>query len=214
MEPSWDGCRTRLSGWLAWLLGESCSCFTPGKGTGKHQPRISVVQDTGPQPSAAQGFHLCQPQAGTSSAPSLSPALWDSLRRGCGWAERAIAGQQSQVLVLALAKALPGAACTRSGTGVETPVLVYNRTHTDWEIGPGSPCPTLSPAPTPSAAKKCFQTCRLNTFFVHFRLFTLYPTSLGSSNIFPSFDRSISQRVFIGWDAFLTKLLLSYITQI
>lgn len=42
MEPSWDGCRTRLSGWLAWLLGESCSCFTPGKGTGKHKPCIST----------------------------------------------------------------------------------------------------------------------------------------------------------------------------
>lgn len=58
-------------------------------------------------------------------------------------------------------------------------------------------------------AVKHFQICRPNTFFVHFRPFTLYPTGLGSSNIFPSFDHSISWRVFIGWDVSLAELLLS-----
>lgn len=74
--------------------------------------------------------------------------------------------------------------------------------------------PGLIPHPFPPAVKKSFQICRLNTFFVHFRPFTLYPTSLWSNNIFPSFDHSISWRVFIGWEASLTELLLSYTAQI
>lgn len=76
------------------------------------------------------------------------------------------------------------------------------------------PPPDLVLHPSPPAVKKCFQICRLNTFFVHFRPFTLYPTGLGSGNIFPSFNHSISRRVFIGWDASLTELLLSYTAQI
>lgn len=55
-----------------------------------------------------------------------------------------------------------------------------------------------------------FQICRLNTFLAHFRLFTLYPTSLGSGNMFPSFHHIISQRGFIGWEVSLPELSLSH----
>lgn len=154
----------------------------------------------------APGWHLL----GAFAVPAALG--WPSrLRR---LTEHTTAGEQSQIIVLALAKALLGAARTRNGAGIENPVLIYNGTRAHREIGPDSPLPRLGPAPTPPAVKKCFQICRLNTFFVHFRPFTLYPTGLGSSNIFPSFDHSISWRVFIGWDASLTELLLSYTAQI
>lgn len=70
------------------------------------------------------------------------------------------------------------------------------------------PDPVLSP--TPHDAKIFFQICRLNTFLVHFRPFILYPTSLGSGNMFPSFHHSISQRVFIDWEVSLPESSLSY----
>lgn len=139
----------------------------------------------------ALGWHLLGTFASPTASGWPSPRLQQS-------AKHTAASEQSQTIVLALGKALLGAARTRNGAGLENPVLVYNRTHAHREAEPGSPLPRLSPAPTPPAVKKCFQICRLNTFFVHFRPFTLYPTGLGSGNIFPSFDHSISWRVFIG----------------
>lgn len=140
-EPSGAGCITRLSGWLAWLLGESCSCFTPGKGTGKHEAQVSVA------------FFL----------PSLllPPPL------------------------LMAIDVPPGVAVW--GWHAHTP-------------------PDVAPCPPLSTVKKCLQICRLSTFFVHFRPFTLYPTSLRSGSRFPSFNPNVSQVVFIAWEVFLTKL--------
>lgn len=82
MEPSWAGCITRLSGWLAWLLGESCSCFTPGKGTGKHEAQISVASDS---------LQLAPPVSWATrimSQPRLAPALMPGRGRSGDWLDQ------------------------------------------------------------------------------------------------------------------------------
>lgn len=120
---------------------------------------------------------LCQPGGSTFWAPLPCPTPWDGLPQG-GECTNAI--EQSQILH-------PGTAHTRPELTLETLcwfITVGNRAHI--------PPPGLIPHPFPPAVNKSFQICRLNTFFVHFRPFTLYPTSLGSNNIFPSFDHSVT----------------------
>lgn len=199
MEPSWDGCRTRLSGWLAWLLGESCSCFTPGKGTGKHKPRISIGAG-----HEATALGCASPEA------ALSQHLCHSQLSGMGF-PRVVNTQMPLSKARSFALALP---TPRPELTVKTMCwVIAGLTHNGKQSSyPSSP--SLIPHPFPPAVKKSFQICRLNTFFVHFRPFTLYPTSLGSNNIFPSFDHSISWRVFIGREVSLTELLLSHTAQI
>lgn len=120
----------------------------------------------------------CQPGGSTFSAALPVPAPWDGLPQG-GECTNAI--EQSQILH-------PGNAHTRTRADIENPVQVCNSgKQSSYPFSPG-----LIPYPFPPTVKKSFQICRLNTFFVHFRPFTLYPTSLRSNNIFPSFYHSIT----------------------
>lgn len=118
------------------------------------------------QPGAAPSGHLCHAQLLGMGFPRVVNAQMPS----------------SKARSFTLALPTPGPELT-----LETLcwfITVGNRAHI--------PPPGLIPHPFPPAVNKSFQICRLNTFFVHFRPFTLYPTSLGSNNIFPSFDHSVT----------------------
>lgn len=61
-DVSWATGITSVSGWPAWLLGESCSCFTPGKGTANR----GVWIGGSPQGSRALASNCSYSQAETA----------------------------------------------------------------------------------------------------------------------------------------------------
>lgn len=77
-------------------------------------------------------------------APLPFPALWDGLPQG---GEYTNAIEQSQIPCL-------GAAHNGTGADTENPVLVCNRTDTQWETELISLLPRLDPSPIPSCCEE------------------------------------------------------------